>query len=120
MHRTLTVRLLRWALLAGLAVFPGLYMASALGAPLPHTWVVSHGDLLGLGMVLLLFQLGAWGERRLAAGEIDQLRSLAEENARLKAEAARSAEQVRELHEVEVRSLRLAFEELRREKLPRP
>jgi hypothetical protein len=74
-------------------------------------------------MFLLGLQVGMWGEQRSAAVAVEQLQSLMEENARLQAEAARSAreaEQVRERLEVEVRSLRLAYEELRREQLARP
>jgi hypothetical protein len=75
---------------------------------------------------LALFSLGFWvgarTQQRSAAASADQLESSAEENARLRAEAARSAqeaEQVRERLEAELRSVRLAYEELRREQLAR-
>ncbi len=126
MHRALVVRLLGWAQFAVMAVMAALYFASVLGGPLPHGWVVSAGDVLVLGMLLLMFQVRMWSEKwaeqRLAAGAVDQLGPLAEENARLKAEAAQSAreaEQARQRLEVELRSLRLAYEDLRREQLAR-
>jgi hypothetical protein len=106
-----------------LAVMAGLYIASALGAPLLHGWVVSGGEIVILVMLLLMFQVQIWGEEQRSATGVDQLRSLAEENARLKAEAARAAreaERVREGLEVEVRCARLAYEELRREQVARP
>jgi hypothetical protein len=123
MRRALIVRLCRWALFAAFAALAGLFVASALGAPLPPNWVPRVGDILNVGAILLVFEVGTRGEQRLAAEAVEKRQSLAEENARLRAEAARSAReagQARERLEAEVRSLRLAYEELRREQLARP
>jgi hypothetical protein len=75
-----------------------------------------------LAVFFLGFWAGARTEQRSAAAAADQLQASAEEKARLRAEAARSAqeaEQVRERLEFELRSVRLAYEELRREQLAR-
>jgi hypothetical protein len=123
MNRASTVRLLRWAVLGLLAVMCGLWVAPALGVTVPEGWALKGGDILFLVTLFLLFQIASYGERHMAAGALEQLRPLVDENARLKAEVARAgreAEQVRERLEVEIRSLRLAYEELRREQLARP
>jgi hypothetical protein len=119
MQRALTDRLWRWAPLAVVAALAGLYLASTLGAPLPRSWVPPGETILLLGFLLLVFQATPYAQQRALTEAVEQL---LEENARLKAEAARSAreaEQVRERLEAEVRSLRLAFEELRREQFAR-
>jgi hypothetical protein len=105
------------------AALAGLSLASALGAPIPDGWAPRGRDILFLVSLLLVFQAGAWGEQRMATGAVEQIRSLTEENARLKAQAAQSAweaEQARQRLEAELRSARLAYEELRREQLARP
>jgi hypothetical protein len=102
------------------AALVGLYLASAFGAPLPSSWVPPGEAVLLLGFLLLVFHVTPYAQQRVLTEAVEQL---LEEKARLKAEAARSAreaEQVRQRLEAEIRSLRLAYEELRREQLARP
>ena len=119
-------RLWRFGALALIVVMCGRYLALTLGLLQPDGWVPSVSDILLVGCLLL-------GADRLAPRELapaDQVRSLAADNARLLADNARlqadvaqcvrEADQVRERLEVELRSLRLAYEELRREQLARP
>jgi hypothetical protein len=75
-----------------------------------------------MALFLLGFWAGARTEQRSAAAPADQHQASMEEKARLRAEAARcaqEAEQGRERLEFELRSVRLAYEELRRELLAR-
>jgi hypothetical protein len=107
-------------------VFAGLAVVTGIGhwlSPGPGAgWLEPVGFGL-LAMFLLGFHVGMRGEQRAAAAALAQLQALVEEKARLQAEAARpaqEAEQVRERLEAEVHSLRLAYEELRRQQLARP
>ena len=120
-RRILFDRVWRCGALALLAVIFGRYLALALGLLSPDGWIPSGADILFVAVLLL-------GGDKLVPRElasVAQLRSLAEDNARLQADNARlqaegercvrEGEQVRERLEAELRAVREAYAELRRE-----
>jgi uncharacterized membrane protein len=116
-------RFVRWAPLALVGLMVGLFVVSAAGVPVPDGWVPAGRDILVFGVLLLLFGFGDWTQRTAGRDMVDRIRALEEDNARLRSEAdrfVRDADVVRERFEAELRSLRLAHDEMRREQASRP